>query len=369
MKLALILFKYVQMIDDPCCYPLGFMYISAVLKKAGHDVTVFNLNLYEYKDILTGFDAVLMTGFEPFKEDIIYTAAICKERGIKTILGGALGTFCSEEMLKYVDTVIIGEGENVICQALNSTGIVKGTKPNLDTLPYPDYEGFEIEEYHRVHGIRYMGVLTSRGCPYSCKFCAQTCVSQFRKMPDVFKEIDFYIAKYGTERIIFYDNTLNIRKDRFMEICEGMKLRGLSWSAAIRVDVWDEEMTRVGKESGLKFLVVGVESFSQDKLDLMDKKITVDQIIKCLDLIQDYDIGYRANVLLGIPDETYENILEEVIAIPSKYQRIYPGLVQPYAGTGYKERAITNEQEKFLQAIFIDYALNNGVEEYYQRAA
>ena len=371
MKIALILFKYDLPLDDPCCYPLGFMYISAVLKKAGHDVTVFNLNLEDENEFerMVGnpdesggrFSVALFTGFESFKPSIIQYAAMCRGRGIRTLLGGALATFTPFEMLKYVDTVIVGEGENVVCQALNSTGIVQGTKPNLDDLPLPDYEGFGIEEYHRRHGTRYMGVLTSRGCPYSCKFCAQTCAFQFRNLAHVFEEIDIYKAKYGVEMIVFNDNTLNLRKDRFMSLCKGMKSRNLPWCAAIRADVWDEEMMRAAKDSGLKYLVVGVESFLQDKLDRMNKRVTVEQITRTLDMIQDSGVNYHANTLHGFPDEDYEYIINEISVMPTKYPRVFPGLVQPFIGTGYKGRRITRDQETFLDGVFDAHARNQGM--------
>ena len=172
MNITLILPKYSVSLADPCCYPLGFMTISAVLKRAGHKVNVLNLNLWDY-DLdaeLTGQDAVLMTGFDEFTEFNKTVSAWCKDNNIHTVLGGAMATFAAGEMIQHFDAVVIGEGEDVIYTALQSTGIIQGTKPDLDNIPLPDYEGFGIEEYHKRHSIKYMGILTSRGCPYNCKF-------------------------------------------------------------------------------------------------------------------------------------------------------------------------------------------------------
>ncbi|ACH40481.1 radical SAM domain iron-sulfur cluster-binding oxidoreductase with cobalamin-binding-like domain [Citrifermentans bemidjiense Bem] len=362
MKLVLVLPKYSVPINEPCCFPLGFMSISAVLKQMGHQVTVLNFNLQEHdlESELVGADAALFTGFPAFAEFNCIVAAWCRERGIHTVLGGALATFAAEEMSRCFDAVVVGEGELVMEQALSSKGIIQGLKPDLDALPLPDYNGFGIDRYNELHSIRYMGVLTSRGCPYSCRFCAQTCSSQFRRLTAVFEEIDGYRANYGATHIVFNDNTLNLRKDRFMEICAGMKERGLAWSAAIRVDVFDEEMAAAAKEGGCSRFVVGIESFIDAKLQAMNKQITRAQIITTLELLRKYEIPYHGNVLVGLPDETYADILAELEAMPSGYN-VFPMLVQPFIGTEYQSRSINDEETHRLTTIFTQYAVSKGM--------
>lgn len=363
MKIAMILFKYAVPIDDPCCYPLGYMYISSVLKQAGHDVTVYNYNLIDGDPLFiefTDYDVVMMTGFEEFLPSIKRVAAECRIHGVKTILGGALATFKPDEMLKFVDTVIVGEGESVVCTALNSNGIVQGTKPNLDNLPLPDYVGFGIEEYHKRHSYRYMGVLTSRGCPYSCKFCAQTCSFQYRKLSHVFEEIDIYKHRYGLQVVVFNDNTLNLNKARFMAICDGMAKRRLLWTAAIRCDNFDEEMAIAAKKSGCVYFVVGVESFNQKRLDAMNKQLKADDVYKCLSLLQRYDINYHGNALMGLPDDTKETILEELERIPPWFN-VYPCFIQPFIGTelGYGSK-LNSAERKTFSLLFKDIINRNG---------
>lgn len=362
MKLTLICHKYGVSLSDPCCYPIGFMHVSAMLRHLGHRVTVLNFNLWEYDlaEELKGQDAVLFTGFEEFLPAIICDAALCREMGIKTILGGALATFKPQEMMQYVDTVVIGEGEVVLETALHSFGIVQGTKSDLAALPPPDYEGFGIDEYHRRHPFRYMGVLTSRGCPFSCRFCAHTCDYQTRDLSAVFDEIDGYHAKYGVSMIIFNDNTLNVTKARFMAICAGMKGRGLRWSAAIRADVFDEEMAAAFKASGGEYFVVGVESFSQAKLDAMNKRVKSDQIIITLDLLHKYRIDYHGNILMGFPGETQEMILDELLTMPQGYN-VFPVLVQPFVGTITGARTLPPEQAAYIGDCFQRFAEGRGM--------
>ena len=363
MKICVVLHKYNNSIDDPCCYPLGFMYISSSLKQAGHDVKVLNYNLWKYKFIeeVKDCDIVLFTGFESFLQSIIFHAEKCKELKIKTILGGALATFKREDMLKYVDTVVIGEGDNAVHKALTCNGVLYGARSDVNKLPFPDYEGFGIDEYNKRHKVRYMSILTSRGCPFSCTFCAQTCAYQERNLDSVFNEIDLYISKYNIELLTVIDNTLNIKKDRFLQFCAGMKERKLYWGSSIRCDNFDEEMASAAKESYCHYLVVGVESLVQSKLDFMNKKITTEQIINTLELLHEYDIKYHANILLGFENETYSDIAREVSHIPSGYNLI-PAIVQPYIGTkNGKTRLITKQEESFLSNTFKDYAANKNL--------
>lgn len=357
MKIVLVIHKYGVALDDPCYFPTGPAMVSAVLKRNGHDVKVLNENLWDHdlRQELKGADVCMMGGFEEFKPYIIRDAAICKEMGIKVITGGALSTFLPDEMLVHADVVVLGEAEDVLDRVLDSTGKVMGSKPDLDTLPLPDLQSFGIDEYNRRHDFVYLNVLTSRGCNQMCRFCSQTCYFQFRSLPKVWEEIDYYRAKYNPETIVFSDNTFNIRRDRFMAICDGMKERKLKWGAAIRVDRWDDEMAKKAADSGAGHFVVGIESFNQDKLDRISKRTTVEQNFRCLDSLHKHGISYHGNVLVGFPWETFEDIMDEVNVIPDGYN-VFPCMVQPFVGTQYKGRSISREEYAFLDDSFRRYA-------------
>ena len=319
MKITLVLHKYNVPLDDLCCYPLGFMYVSSELKQLGHEVKVLNYNLWDYDFIeeVKGQDLVGFTGFEEFAKPILRDAKICKELGIKTILGGALATFMTETMSEFVDQVWIGEFEE---------------RSIIDHLPWPDYEGFGIDEYHKQHDVRYMSILTSRGCPFSCTFCSQTCDFSMRSLGKVFEEIQFYKDKYKIDVIVINDNTFNITKSRYMKLCEGLRDMKVGWGASIRCDIFDEEMAIAAVESNCEYFVVGVESFNQRKLDRMNKRMKVEDIYRTLDLLHKYDINYHGNILLGFDNESYEDIAQEVNIMPSGYH-VFPILVQPFIGT------------------------------------
>jgi len=351
MKICLVCHKYDVPLSDPCCYPLGFMYVSGVLKKQEHEVKVLNYNLFDYDFVeeVKNQDAVLFTGFEEFAKYIIRDAKICKELGIWTVVGGALATFLPEIMKKYVDQVVQGEFEET---------------SNIDFIPWPDYAGFGIEEYHKRHDNKYMGILTSRGCPYNCTFCSQTCKFRTRSLGKVFGEIEFYKRKYKIDTIVFNDNTFNLSKPRFMKVCEWLKGKNLEWGASIRCDIFDEEMVKAAKEANCYYFIVGIESFNQERLDKINKRVKVEDIYKTLDLLHKYKIKYHGNVLLGFEDESYADIAQEIKRIPEKYY-VFPQLVQPFIGTkNGKNRLITDKQVEYLDKAFLDYIVSQGLYQY-----
>jgi len=347
MKVCLVCYNYSLQTHEACCYPLGFMYVSAELKRLGHTVKVLNYNLFEYDFVeeIKGFDIVGFTGFEEFATAIIRDAKICKELGIKTMLGGALATFIPETMRKYVDYLCIGEFQET---------------SNIDQIPWPDYEGFGIDEYNARHDYRYMGVLTSRGCPFNCTFCAHTCKFSVRNLAKVFAEIQYYKSKYKIDTVIFNDNTLNITKSRFMKVCKWLEGRKLRWTAAIRCDVFDKEMAVAAKKSNCAHFVIGVESFSQERLDKMNKKLKVEDIFKTVDLLQEHKIKYHGNVLVGLEGESYEDVVKEVNNIPNGCV-IFPVLMLPVAGAKTeRSKLLTDQQIAYLSAEFNTYIEDAG---------
>lgn len=342
MNICLILHKYGVSLDDPCVYPIGYMYVASYIKGLGHKVKVLNYNLWDYdlKEELKGQDVAGFTGFEEFKPYILRDEKICHDARVHTMIGGALATFG-------------GIPEFV---GLKYNGEVAAEK-DINKYPLPDYEGFGIDEYHKRHNLKYMGVLTARGCPYSCTFCAQTCKFRLRNLDGVFDEINTYLKKYKLDMIVFNDNTLNINKPRFMEICKRIKA---PWGAAIRCQPFDEDMARAARDSNCQYMVVGVESFNQDKLDRMNKKIKVKQIVRTLDLLNKYKIDYHGNILVGFDGENYTDIANEIGSIPTRY-KLFPAMVQPFIGTKEgRNRKITRAEYKHCNKLFIEYAKNRG---------
>jgi radical SAM superfamily enzyme YgiQ (UPF0313 family) len=305
-----------------------------VLKQAGHEVKILNYNLWEYDfdREVDGTDVALFTGFEEFDAKNREFSSRCRAQGVRTVLGGALATFDTENQTKYFDAVVVGEGEVAVHRALVEDGVHKVLVPSIDLLPYPDYDGFGIQEYYKRNSMRHIGVLTSRGCPHRCTFCSHALKFRTRFLQGVAWEIDHYVRKYNPQMIVFNDNTLNVTKTRFLAVCEMMRVRNLPWSAAIRADNFDEECVRKAKASGCAYFVVGVESLQQKRLDKMQKDISVEQTHKTLNLLHKYNINYHGNLIVGLDGDTEQDILEELATGWQKYN-LFPVMFQKFIGT------------------------------------
>lgn len=364
MRLAAIIPKYAVSIHDPCCYPLGFGYVIASLIDAGHKVDVFNLNLFGLPDFndIAKYDAVLTHGFDESIRDIAEIGQLCHRSGVKSIIGGGMATYEPELISKLYSTVIMGEGEKTVHRALHEAGILQGELTDLSKLKRPAYEAIGIEEYHKRHDHRYMGVMSSRGCPHTCTFCRNLCKFRCSPLDNFFAEIDEYQAKWKIEHLVIYDNTLNISRGRFNRIMDGMKGRGLSWSACLRADNITEQDVIKAKDAGMNLCLVGIESLRDEKLKAFNKGVTVAQVDQLLTWLEKYHIPYVGGVFLGTGDDTIDDVKTDMALIKNSKHKLQPNTLAPFYDIAEKRSAcLSEEQHEMLTEFCQNYQLDNGV--------
>jgi radical SAM superfamily enzyme YgiQ (UPF0313 family) len=158
---------------------------------------------------------------------------------------------------------------------------------------------------------------------------------------------------------VISDNTLNVKKPRFMEFCDGMASRDMKWSAAIRTDRFDEQMAVAAKKSGCEYFVVGVESFVQRRLDMMGKKTFVADNVRTLNLLHKHGIKYHGNLLLGFEGETVSDVMAEFVSVPKQYN-VFPALLQPFLGIKAKP-GIFGKDREVLSRTFREFAEGRGM--------
>lgn len=364
MKIACFIPEYNAPITDPCCYPLGYGYIIAVLKQAGHDVTVYNLNLYDppnQNDLLL-FDNVLMAGFEESRDQIIQLGTICNELGVRCILGHGMATYNTPEIAGLYDAIVVGEGESVILDALRIDGIHYGKPVPLDSMPLPDYEAIGINDYHKRHTLRYMGVLGSRGCPHACTFCSNICSFRCRSISAIEEEIDLYRNKYKIEHLVVYDNTLNVSNGRFRRFAQMMQGKGLTWSACLRADNLEESTIKMAKNNGFEYALLGIESLRQNKLDEFNKKLNVSDIYRAMDMFSRHRIKFVGGAFVGTGQDTFEDVIEDIDLMKKSGYNIAPNTLTEFAGIKAKKSGgISYQQHAALDQLCGDYRMQNGV--------
>ncbi|MHA1343856.1 MAG: B12-binding domain-containing radical SAM protein, partial [Promethearchaeota archaeon] len=223
---------------------------------------------------------------------------------------------------------------------------------NLDILPFPSWDLIEPHKYPPIpHQFFYKyypvaPIITSRGCPYSCYFCAVPYLwsKKFRRRStkNVVDEMEYLVNTFGIKEIHIEDDSFTLNKAHVMSICKEVISRNLriAWSLpnGIRVDTIDEEIVAIMKESGCYQVGLGIESSNEDVLRKVNKNIMVEKVKRAVRLIKKYNIEIRGFFMIGIPGETLEDI-KSTIKYSHKLNLNYIsfGICYPIPGSKYFE--------------------------------
>jgi radical SAM superfamily enzyme YgiQ (UPF0313 family) len=350
-KVFLIYPNYPGSVYPTPVWPQGLGHIAETLKKEGIEYQVLDLR-FGYKDKYL-FDKIaafrpqligvgMMTSKFKFNYNMINTI---KEAfpDISIVVGGPHMSTMKEKVLQEcagVDYGIIGEGEDTIvelCRGDKSFSEIRGLlyRENsqvkyggdrtriveLDLIPFPTYEGFEISKYDNVS----MNIFSSRGCPFQCVYCCVKLVIgrqwRMRSPKNIVDEMEYWYDK--EYRIFnFNDDAFNIRRERVLEICDEIEKRGLRIELnapnGMRADVADHELLLRMKEVGFKHIALGVEGGNNKVLSNIKKGETIEQIEEAIKNACALDYEVALFFLIGSPGETVEDI-EDSFRLAEKY--------------------------------------------------
>lgn len=364
MKITLIMPKAVVK-GLPYDIPIGFGYLSAVLKRAGHFVTVLNLSHIDYatdEDLIRAIRSsqpdVIGTGGMSFSyktlRKLLHLSKVACPDAI-TIVGGMAVTSQPDVVFGGLggDIAVIGEGEETVVELMDvlatggdlsgvrgimyrdeKTGSPVTTLPrplvqDIDSLPWPDYEGLDMDNFVNLNGNtdggglvfshhddpRMVPIMTSRGCPFKCTFCCYELVEtkyRDRDLDDVMAEIEYLIDRFNINTLFISDDLFSPKKSRLLDFCERVKPYNLNWQCSLRVKPLERETLEIMRDSGCKTVAFGIESASPDVLLSMKKKITVPDINETLKTAYDVGMGFAGNLIFCDPAETGETVKESL---------------------------------------------------------
>jgi anaerobic magnesium-protoporphyrin IX monomethyl ester cyclase len=335
---------------------VGFVYIAGSLRAAGYEPDIYDaMSLrHDYADIekrITDFKphVVATTAFTAEVVEALKVLSLAKKINpeIITVIGNVHPTFCYEEMLRdnhgFLDYIIRGEGERTLPMLLDALGAgadvskIKGTAfhengrtvvtgfsdyiDNLDELPMAwDLIEWPIYKYKPMEHSVLAIVSSSRGCVQQCAFCSQQLFWNRRwraRSPEGFiAELELLRDRYGVNVVMLADETPTLSRRRWERILELKIERGLETKLLLetRVDdiLRDEDIMWKYSKAGVDHIYVGVESVSQETLDIFNKNIKVEDSKKALDLINAHDIVSETSLVLGMPEDTTESIKRSV---------------------------------------------------------
>lgn len=385
-------------------FPLNLGYIASVLLKKGYEVIIFdpevqNMDYEEIKHFLKTNkpDIVGITCTTPnFMNASDIAKMIKKEGDTPVVLGGVHASALPVQIMRghlEFDIITIGEGEfsfSEICDyyenKINSLGSIDGivyrdkseikiTKPrkfvkDIDSLPFPARHLVDMAKYRlNVHvdlGKKSATILTSRGCPFQCTYCASylTMGDKYRahNAKYVIQEIEHLVNKYSIQHIVMQDDTFTVNKRRVEKICQTLidKNLNINWYCFARVDTVSKELLTLMKKSGCYSIGYGIESADETILKNIKKGITLDQCKKTIKLSNELKIRTLAFFMFGNPGETKGSI-EKTIKFSKELNpdlAFFNSLV-PYPGTEvydtyYKTQFEGSERWKDFVAIGVN---------------
>jgi anaerobic magnesium-protoporphyrin IX monomethyl ester cyclase len=353
--------------------PLGLLYLSAYLKRAGHDVRVFDSTFSTPEELVrqfrdgaprrVGLYANLMT-----RARVVWLTERAKELRIPVIVGGPDASGNVEEYLRHGASVVVrGEGEETLTELLSSwkgetpPTDVRGTSvrvgdsitrapdrpliPSLAGHPWPDRDAIALEPYlaawRKNHGYGSISLITARGCPYTCTWCSRAVYGEShrrRPVSDVVDEIAFIQARYAPERLWFVDDVFTIHKGWTLDFAANMKARGLRipFECISRAERIDEAVAEALVTLGCFRVWIGSESGSQRILDAMERRVKVETVERATRLLRSRGIEVGFFIMVGYEGEEDRDIVATVAHI----RRSAPDVVltttsYPIRGTDY----------------------------------
>ncbi|MCP3677495.1 MAG: radical SAM protein [Deltaproteobacteria bacterium] len=217
---------------------------------------------------------------------------------------------------------------------------------HLDEIPFPAWDLVNISHYRLpITNRPFLLVLTGRGCPYPCKFCAAGTLygkkPRFRSPQKIVEEIKYVRDTFGVRDFLFWsENSISDRKHIY-DISEGLSLEapGIRWVCNGRVDMIDHELLSAMKQAGCWMIGYGVEAGTQRVLDLMDKRTKIDDIEKAVALTKKAGIEVTGHVIVGYPGETRKEIFSTLKLL----KRMDPDYIQVYCSVPFPGAPVYNE--------------------------
>jgi len=332
---------------------LGLALLAAILRTKGRSVAVmdFPCEGIPFREAVSrvvalspkylGLTAVTMT----------VTAAAAFARavkealpGVKIIIGGPHITALPEETIRrlgtFFDAAVMGEADETLPELLSAlegampissvrglalpdgNGKISLTPPrppveDMDSLPFPAWDLLPVigPQYNYPGTVKHFPsalLLTSRGCPHGCKFCA----NPFGRKPRthsaayIVRMMEHLQSAYGIREIMLRDDNSSCLPERMEELCRHMLERRLrmSWNCLLRVDAVTPERLALMKRAGCWQVWLGIESGSDRVLNLCSKGISTAKSREAVRMVKAAGLSPAGLFMVGLPGETKADI-------------------------------------------------------------
>lgn len=356
---------------------LNLYYLAAALRRSNVDVRLLDLGSMDTYQGQLSLLRSWIDGWEP----TLLGVNLCSETALPgyrlladlgqrdnmtVVAGGPHATVLpGEPLVRGFDIVVRGEGEATLvelAQALASNSGIESVSgisyrgagghiqhnearlrlSELDDLASPT-EVFDLLTDTELNPT----VLTSRGCPSRCTFCANQVFGhsyRFHSEERVLREMEAWHARNGSTVFNFCDAAFTVHRKRLRKLCKAMATLSFEpeWWCEARCDQLDDESARLMAEAGCKTVLLGAESGDPDVLNRIGKGIGPDDIVRALETAKRHGLRTEVSFMLGFPNETPIEIrrtlafMEQVADLVDVLRPL--GIVMPYPGTALYEQ-------------------------------
>ena len=380
--------------------PLGLLYLSAFLKGQGYEVEVFDGTFAEpeafgahfrrFQPQVVGFYANMMT-----RHRVLRLRACISDARVKIAVGGPDPPHYADAYLDAgFHVVIIGEGEPAMAAWLaaleepESWGDIPGlafrmggqtirtqaqkTNQPINQYPLPDRDAICLDAYldcwEKHHQMRPISLITTRGCPYRCTWCAHNVYGHSlrkRSVENVLAELEWLRSRYRFSHYWFADDVFTIAhpwlfqfRDRMVENPDLMK----PFECISRADRLSQKAIGALADLNCTRVWVGAESGSQRLLDAMERGVTRDQVARAVSRLRKAGIETGMFFMWGFGDEQLEDILATVsLASKCRPDIALTTIAYPIKGTRFyrqlAERGLVRETLGFTKGTDRDFGI------------
>jgi len=378
--------------------PLGTLYAAALLRRHGLSVAVFDTMLEDpqrgfaaalachrpriaviYEDNFNFLSKMCLTRMRQVAYEMVDTA---RSTGAAVVANGSdASDHVGDYLRRGFHYVLLGEAEWTLVELVESLVRHPGQRPehvpgvsflgadgevfrapsrpllrDLDTLPWPARDLMKTESYRdawiRAHGYFSLNLVTSRGCPYRCNWCARPIYGDsfhVRSAEDVAEEMKVLHDSFGAQHLWFADDVFALRHTWALEFAEAVERRAvkLPFKIQSRVNLMTSEVATALRRAGCSEVWMGVESGSQRILDAMEKGSHLDQVYAARENLLRQKIRACFFLQFGYPGEEWEDIESTIRLIrETRPDDIGISVSYPLPGTRFYERIRAELGEK-----------------------
>ncbi len=365
--------------STPLTLPIALTYLAATLEKAGYAAKIVDcrgadadnirltpdgrfkvqgldtqksIEMIDPESDIIGVSIMFSQEWPQIRDYVNQVAAAFPEAII--IVGGEHPTAMPEYTLRdcpAIDYVVRGEGELTLLDLVHR--IRTGQRPedvagvaylandvfieaslsarmgDIKEMPRPAWHLIDVEPYFQPnftmgisHG-RNMAMLATRGCPYQCTFCSNptmwTTRYVMRPVEDVVDEIEDYVKRYQINSVDFYDLTAIVKREWILQFIAELEKRELNvtWQlpSGTRSECLDDEVIGGLARTGCEFLVYAPESGSKRTLEMIKKRVNLENLERSIKIAVRHRIVTKVNFIIGFPAETRRDIIQTLLFV------------------------------------------------------